>query len=253
MLSCEEDDSLSESTKKYYLSKMYWDGKLFYEFLYDDDYYINRVNKYYYDSDGEFMYLSYSNYEYNENKILSKIKHYIDPENLFINYDSLVYNENNLVERMLTIRRGSNLSQYYTFVYNADNQIIRRLTYDSDNVETRDIRFEYDSKENYLKETISWYTEMMGYDYNIYEYEYDNRNNPFYNIHFNDYVVYPISRNNAIKKKTIHQFGMDEETIAFEYNSRGYPTKQITPYQTYEYEYIVIEWKCKKNMTLDSL
>ena len=213
ILSCDKDDI--EIPKKYYLSKVYEESSLIMEVSYNPDMNVNTL----------MMYLSYFNiwlnitYEYLDNGRLYKIKLYED--DFFLAYDTIIYNEENLINK--TIRYVRVDTNSYDFLNRSETE------------------FEYDSKGNIIKE-IKYHSDNTDFIISsINEFEYDDKINPLQSLNLRFTEIEYISKNNWIKKIKMNSNRVifDIDTATYQYNSKGYPVKQILEYGIMEYEYII--------------
>ncbi|UCH13644.1 MAG: hypothetical protein JSV22_11110 [Bacteroidales bacterium] len=217
--------------KEFLLSRILKDGKIYQEYIYNDNKKLIRVNHYYDDSVYHFEAYNYNS----EGKAV--MKKYSDDY-----YETYEYDEYGRYIRLNIHGSDSQVYQINEYTYNSVGQIETGVVNYRD-MDIRDITYTYDSRGNVLTR-IEGEDEESQFTLVTSEYEYDNKNNPRYNWKLpTDIIQY----NNPLRY--IHQNALScmmppDYEYQYEYNSDGYPVKEIRNwfntevYDTFYYEYL---------------
>jgi hypothetical protein len=230
LLSCNHESiqlaSLELSSKNYMangykqLKEIRENGKISFEFIYDTENKLVKLNKYYADT------ISLSEcYEY-QNDLLTKRIH-----SGFI--DTYFYNKYDLMTSKESYYPKTDKHWNEIYQYNNSNQIIKAITYYNAN-EDGYIDYKYDSKGN-VTERKQYSKSKKGSNFLLSEMRlnYDNKVNPLKNL-----VIFPIE---MIQKNNVSSYYYylaimssypPEYTSSFEYDPEGYPIKEHRTYSS---------------------
>ena len=229
---CEKEPSdIKPAATDFLISKIFKEGKVYQEYIYNDNKNLIRVNYYYDDS----VYY-FEAYKYNdEGKAI--MKEYSDDY-----YETYEYDESG---RFIKLNSHYNDSEIYSvteFTYNSKGQIEKGLV----TARERDpwnITYTYDSRGNVITR-IEGEDEGSLFALSSSEYEYDNMKNPRFNWGLpTDIIQY----NNPLRyyNENMLSCAMPPNfEYQYEYNSDGYPVKEIRNWvwsevhDTFYYEYL---------------
>ncbi len=156
-------------------------------------------------------------------------------------YTSYNYSRYGQLEKSVTFRINNNYTSSSTFTYNGIGQMKRRTFYHDNKASGYD-EFYYDNSGNLIKkERFDIFTGGNTQLSTTTEYEFDNKNNPYYSFRGLMIPGENTNRNNITKEIYTLHFEVDDfiEPIQiteynYEYNSNGYPVKRN---DTFEYVY----------------
>jgi hypothetical protein len=216
------------------LSKVYIDGVLFTEYTYNQANLISEEKSKY----------QYIKYDYNEKKQLISLACYQDVA--FFSSDSRVLetaksktewaspeNSTKIKDEKFEysnigqLTKLTDISGYCSFDYDSENRITRQNYHRNDTI-YRYIDFAYDKKGNLLK-MCNFEFDNAGKPQLIfsYEYEFDNKLNPYKAFSALGPIFGKYTNYNNIKKETQTMLIMENQkqtiTYEYEYNADGYP------------------------------
>lgn len=140
-ISCKKDKS---PAKKLWMSKVFRNDLLNYEFFYDGDKKPLRKNNYN-TSQGESTYTGFRLYQYNTDGLVNEIADFNKTSQL-IKKTTLTYNAKKNVTRLDLSGADNTLISYYLFEYNADDKFLKYTLYSAaTNKKGIDARFTYDA------------------------------------------------------------------------------------------------------------
>ncbi len=229
---CEtEPVDIKPADTDFLISKILKEGKVYQEFIYNDNKKLIRVN--FYNDDSVYHFEAY---KYNDEGRAIK-KEYSDDY-----YETYEYDESGRFIRLNSHYNDSVIYRVAEFTYNPEGQMEKGLIKFND-VETWDITYVYDSRGNVI-------TRTEGPDVgsqlsrSLSEFEYDDKKNPRYNWGLpTDIVQY----NNPLRyyNENMLSCALPPNYIyQYEYNEDGYPVKEIRNrgetevYDTFYYEYL---------------
>lgn len=229
-----QSESVNKKSEIPFISKIYIDNELYMEYSCNS---LNRLSE-------EKSKYSYTKYDYNDKNQLISLVCYLDLA--FLSSDSKVLeaakakqewanpeNSTKIKEEQFEYNdygqliKLTDLKGYCTFSYDKKSRISRQNYYKNDTI-YRYIDFAYDKKGNLLK--------MCNYEFDTsgkpqlifsYEYEFDNRLNPFRAFSALGPIFGKYTNFNNIIKETQMMLGMENQkqsiTYEYEYNANGYP------------------------------
>lgn len=245
LFSCEKvEQPIVENTDIQLLSKVLFDGTLYYEYTYTD---ANLLSE-------EKSKFHYTKYNYNNQNLLLSSELYMDPglyssdsrvveesmnrtewvnphntpKSLTQKYD---YNSGGQLTRKIYVRPSSASAEYMEFILEND-RIIRQIMYWEDELAFY-IDYEYDETGNLLKES-KYHVASTGIEelWTTTEYEFDNMHNPY--LAFKRLLSpgkYTNPNNITKVTYTIH-FEVDQwiekvqvTDYTYQYSENGYPVK----------------------------
>ncbi len=229
---CEkENPEIKPADKDFLLSKILTEGKLYQEYIYNNNRKLIRVNYYYDDSVYHFESYTYNS----EGKAV--VKEYSDDY-----YETYEYDESG---RYVKLNQHDNDGEIYRvteFTYDSNGQIEKGVINFRD-VETWNISYSYDSSGNVVTR-IEGPEQGSQFSRSLSEFEYDDKKNPRYNWGLpTDIVQY----NNPLRyyNENMLSCALPPNYIyQYEYNEDGYPVKEIRNrgetevYDTFYYEYL---------------
>ncbi len=229
---CEKEPSdIKPATTDFLISKIFKEAKVYQEYIYNDNKKLIRLNYYYDDSVYNFEAYKYNN----EGKAI--MKEYSDDY-----YETYEYDESGRFIKLNSHYNDSEIYRVTEFTYNSEGQIEKGLV----TVRERDswnIFYTYDSRGNVITR-IEGEDEEFQFTLSSSEYEYDDKNNPRYNWGLpTDIIQY----NNPLKYHNENMLSCampPNFEYQYEYNSDGYPVKEIRNWvwsevhDTFYYEYL---------------
>jgi YD repeat-containing protein len=229
---CEKESAvIKQGNTDYLISKIFKEGKIYQEYIYNESKKLIRVNYYYDDS----VY-NFEAYKYN---IIGQVikKEYSD-----YYYDTYEYDQAGRFIKLNTHYNDSEIYSVTEFIYNTQGQIEKGIVTARER-DSWDIVYTYDSRGNVITRIEGEDEESM-FARTSSEYEYDDKNNPRYNwglptdiIQYNNPVRY--HNENMISCAMPPDF-----EYQYEYNSDGYPVIEIRNWvwsevhDTFYYEYL---------------
>jgi hypothetical protein len=231
-ISCEKEPlDIKPGNKEFLLSKIIKEGKLYQEYIYNDNKKLIRANYYYDDSVYHF-----EEYKYNdEGKAI--MKEYSDDY-----YETYEYDESGRFVKLNTHYNDSEIYRVTEFTYNSEGQIEKGVINFRD-TETWNITYSYDSRGNVISR-IEGPEEGPQFTLSSSEYEYDDMNNPRYNWNLPTDIIQYNNPVRYINENMISCAVPPNFEYQYEYNSDGYPVKEIRKWvwseirDTFYYEYL---------------
>ena len=231
-VACEKEPlNVRPPSTDFLISKIFKEGKLYQEYIYNDNKNLIRVNYYYDDSVYHF-----EAYKYNSEGRAIK-KEYSDDY-----YETYEYDESGRFLKLNSHYNDSTIYSVTEFTYNPEGQIEKGLV-TARGRDSWDINYTYDSRGNILTR-IEGPEQGSQFALSSSEFEYDDKNNPRYNwglptdiIQYNNPVRY--YNENMLSCAMPPNF-----EYQYEYNSDGYPVKEIRNWvwsevhDTFYYEYL---------------
>jgi hypothetical protein len=224
VISCYHDSiqpaSFEQSSKNYVvngykqLKEIRENGKISFEFIYDTENKLVKLNKYYADS-----IFSSESYVYQNNFLVKRI------HDGFI--DTYIYNKEGLLTSKESLYQKTDKHWKEIYQYNTSNQILKAITYYNGN-EDGYIEYNYNSKGN-TTERKQYSKSEKGSNFLLSEIRlgYDNKINPVKNLY-----IFPIEMvlNGNVSSFYSYLATMSsyppEYTSSFEYDADGYPVKE---------------------------
>lgn len=244
--SCSDDDFSDEFASENLLSEVRMDKEIYYRYTYTES---NLILE-------EKSKFHYSKYQYNSKNQLIQSDHYWDErvassnsgtlENAmqrteWVNpgntkkdsYFSFEYQKSGNLEKRIVHRLNNKISSFDLFRYNIQGKIDRRTWYDDGNESGYDT-YSYDEKGNLIK--VERYHILQNGSHELQtttEYEFDNKNNPYFS--FRNLLIpgQNTNVNNIVKETYTLHFEVDQfiqpvqiTEYSYEYNSLDYPVKR---------------------------
>lgn len=244
--SCSNDNFSDEIASRILLSEVRVGNEVNYRYTYTEaDLILEEKSKFH-----------YSKYQYNSNNQLIISEHYWDeriassssnviqqaiertdwvtPENTEKDsYNNFQYNSDGKLIKRITHRENTGDESVDQFSYNSQNQIAKRIWYRGNKESGYDLYF-YDKKGNLNKQQRYYILENGEQQLQTTtEYEFDNKNNPYFSFRSLLIPGQNTNVNNIVKKIYTLHFEVDKfiqpvqtTEYSYEYNSLDYPVKR---------------------------
>ena len=244
--SCSNDDFSDEYTNGTLLSEVRVGNEVYYRYTYTEaDIILEEKSKFH-----------YSKYQYNSNNQLIISEHYWDesiassssnviqqaierkdwvtPENTEKDsHNNFQYNSDGKLIKRITHRENMGDESVDQFSYNSQNQIAKRIWYRGNKESGYDLYF-YDNKGNLNKQQRYYILENGEHQLQTTtEYEFDNKNNPYFSLRSLLIPGQNTNVNNIVKETYTLHFEVDKfiqpvqiKEYSYEYNSMDYPVKR---------------------------
>ena len=231
-LKCEKEPiDIKPGNTDFLLSRILKEGKLYQEYIYNDNKKLLRVNYYFDDSVYHFEAYKYNS----EGKAI--MKEYSDDY-----YETYEYDDSGRYIKLNIHDNDSEVYEVTEFIYNSEGQIEKGVKNFRD-IDTRNISYTYDARGNIIKR-IEGEDKESQFALSLSEYEYDDNNNPRYNW---DLPTDVMQYNNPVRyfnQNALSCMMPPNYEYQYEYNSDGYPVIEIRSwvysevYDTFYYEYL---------------
>jgi len=244
--SCSNDDFSDEYTNGTLLSEVRVGNEVYYRYTYTEaDIILEEKSKFH-----------YSKYQYNSNNQLIISEHYwderiassssgtlesamqrtewVNPGNTKKDsYFSFEYQKSGTLEKRIVHRLNNNTSSFDLFSYNKQGKIDRRTWYDDDKESGFDT-YSYDERGNLIKKERFHILNNGSHELQTTtEYEFDNKNNPYFSLRSLLIPGQNTNVNNIVKETYTLHFEVDKfiqpvqiTEYSYEYNLMDYPVKR---------------------------
>lgn len=240
VFSCKKDKD--NNNKQLYLSKVFKDGLLEYEYFYDADKKPFRRNEYT-TNNGTSSYAGFRLYDYNSTKLLEAMTLFTK-DNIFILKYRVQYDANKQPSRMDDLANDNTVRWYHIFDYNLQGDFSKYSIYNgTTNKKTIEANFSYNDNHKLTKIIRMNYTNNPATKYDSSNYYFNNKSLPSGWKYFETFVFGALPNGD----RTFMDMNMDSSYYYYvdappstnratysgkQYNSEGYLIKQHFNYKT---------------------